>query len=317
MDFFTHVVFGALMYTLILKEITFNYFLYAMFFAFLPDLDIFISPLKRVFKSNYFEHRSGSHSFFIGIVLSTIISSIYSVLKQQPFLILWIISIIFYGIHVSLDLLNTTKIPCFYPISKKEYCFSVEKAGSSFTFLTSWIFIVSLLIVYHFFPDNTLLLFVINTYTYFILAYYFFRILTKIWVNSHLKENQKYFPGVLPLYFFIYEKEILNDNILLRVEKRSHFKKTKVIYENSEKLTEKEMILFKKGLELCMENYYYSKWTVLPKILRSNDIISIRFFFLEPMIHSRAHYIQFDFDMKSENLKGYNQSFGSIKVDIV
>ena len=80
MDFFTHLIFGSLMYILFLKEVTFNYFFLAMFFAILPDLDIFISPLRRKFKSNYLEHRSGSHSYIIGIILSAIIGGIYSII---------------------------------------------------------------------------------------------------------------------------------------------------------------------------------------------------------------------------------------------
>ncbi|MFX1280471.1 MAG: metal-dependent hydrolase [Promethearchaeota archaeon] len=312
MDFFTHLVFGALMYTFFLKDITFEYILYAMFFAILPDLDIFISPLRRKFKSNYLEHRSASHSYIIGIILSTIIGLFYSILTKQSFPIIWIIGIIFYGIHVSLDLLNTTKIPCFYPISRREYCFSVEKAGSSFTFLTSWIFIASFLIVYNFFPDNALLLLAINTYTYFLLVYYTFRILTRIWVSSHLTENQKYFPGVLPFFFFIFEKKIENNTLSLQIEKRSHLWKTKIIYQNSEKLTLEEMMFLKKGLEKCMENYYYAKWTVLPKIYRFNGQITLKLFFLEPMVRSKAHYIQFDFNKELKEVVGYKHSFGKI-----
>jgi len=314
MDFFTHLVFGALMYIFFLKEVTFNYLLYAMFFAILPDLDIFIFPLKRIFKSNYLEHRSGSHSYFIGVIISTIIGGIYSILTQHPFFIVWIVGIIFYGIHVSLDLLTTTKIPCFYPLSKKEYCFYVEKAGSSFTLLTSWIFIASLLIVYNYFPDITLLFLVINIYTYFIVGYYIFRILTKVLIGSHLKENQKYFPGVLPFYFFVFEKKIVNNNLSLRLEKKSHISRAKLIYKNNSNLTLQEMSIFKKGIELCMENYYYAKWTVLPIFFRNDGAFSIRFFFLEPMVHSRAMYIQFDFDMNTEKVIGYNQSFGRFNV---
>ena len=310
MDFFTHLIFGALMYTFFLKEVTFNYFFLAMFFAILPDLDIFISPLKRRFKSNYLEHRSGSHSYVIGVILSTIIGGIYSILTQQSFFIVWIIGIIFYSIHVSLDLLTTTKIPCFYPISKKEYCFYVEKAGSSFTLLTSWIFITSLLIIYFYFPDITLFFLIINIYTYFIVGYYIFRILTKVWISSHLKENQKYFPGVLPLYFFIFEKEIVNNNISLRLEKRSHISRTKLIYKNNSNLTQLEMGFFKKGMEICMKNYYFAKWTVLPIFFRNDGVFSIKLFFLEPMIRTRALHIQFDFDMNTKEVIGHNQSFG-------
>ncbi|MFX1591875.1 MAG: metal-dependent hydrolase [Promethearchaeota archaeon] len=309
MDFFTHLVFGALMYTFFLKEITFSYLIYALIFAVLPDLDVFLSPLKRVFKSNYLEHRSGSHSYFIGVILSTIIGGIYSIITQQSFFIVWIIGIIFYGIHVSLDLLTTTKIPCFYPISKKEYCFYVEKAGSSFTFLSSWIFITSLLLTYIYSLNTTLFILIINIYTSFILFYYIFRILMKIWIGSHLKRNQKYLPGVLPFKFFIFEKEMVNNNISLHLEKKSLFSRTKLIYKNNSILTPQEMDSFKKGLELCMENYYYAKWTVLPIFFRNDGVFSIRFFFLEPMVHSRALFVQYDFDINTERLIDNNQGY--------
>ena len=308
MDLVTHLVFGALIYNLFLNEVTFDYFIYAMIFAILPDLDIFLSPLRRKFKSNYLEHRSGSHSYVIGVIISTIIGGVYSTLTYQSFFLVWIIGIIFYGIHVSLDLLNTTKIPCFYPLSKKEYCFYIEKAGSSFTLLTSIIFIISVLVVFNYFPS--LFFTVINIYTFFMVVYYIYRIVTKIWINSHLKKNQKYLPGVLPFYYYIFEKEIVDNNISLQIEKKSHFSRSKSIYKNKSNLTQQEMEIFNKGIELCMENYYYAKWTFLPIFIRNEGVFSIRFFFLEPMVHSRAMYIQYNFDLVTEKVIGYNQSFG-------
>ena len=301
------------MYLLFLKEVTFDYLLLAMFFAILPDLDIFIFPLKRIFKSNYLDHRSGSHSYIIGIVITGIISAIYSTLTQKSFLIVWIIGIIFYGIHVSLDLLTTTKIPYLYPISKREYCFYVEKAGSSFTLLTSWIFITDLLIIYFYFPDIYLLLLTINIYTYFVLLYYSYRIITKVWINSHLKDNQKYFPGVLPFYYYIFEKKSSQNSISVHIEKKSHFSGSKLIYKNISILNSVEMEIFEKGMELCMQNYYYAKWTVLPIFLKKEGIFSIRFFFMEPMVRARAMYIQYDFSLSSKQEIGYHQKFGRIQ----
>ncbi|MHA2282203.1 MAG: metal-dependent hydrolase [Promethearchaeota archaeon] len=313
MDFFTHLVFGALMYLLFLKAVTFDYFLLAMFFAILPDLDIFITPLKRIFKSNYLEHRSGSHSYIIGIIVTGIISVIYSILTQQSFGIVWVIGIIFYGIHVSLDLLTTTKIPCLYPVSKREYCFYVEKAGSSFTLLTSWLFITTLLIIFFYFPDIYLLLFAINFYTYFVLFYYLYRSLTKIWISSHLKDNQKYFPGVLPFYFLIFEKESSQNSFSVLIEKKSHFSRSKLVYKNNSILNSVELELFKKGMELRMANYYYAKWTVFPIFFRNEGVFSIRFFFIEPMVRTRAMYVQYDFSLSSKQEIGYHQKFGHIR----
>ncbi|MFX0060226.1 MAG: metal-dependent hydrolase [Candidatus Hodarchaeota archaeon] len=313
MDFFTHFVFGALMYMLFLKDITLDYLAIAIFFSVLPDLDIFITPLRRYFKSNYLEHRSGSHSYVIGTILTGIIGSIYSIVTQRSFIIVWIIGIVFYGIHVSLDLLTTTKIPCFYPVSRKEYCFYVEKAGSSFTLITSWIFITIFLVVFMYFPEIFLLLLIINTYTYFTLAYYLYRILTKIWISSHLKDNQKYFPGVLPFYFYIFEEEKSLNTFSFLIEKKNHFSRSKVIYKNNSILDSEEMELFKKGMDLCIANYYYAKWTVLPTFFRNEGIFSIRFFFMEPMVRARAMYIQYDFNASSKQEIGYHQSFGRIQ----
>jgi membrane-bound metal-dependent hydrolase YbcI (DUF457 family) len=310
MDFFTHMVFGALMYLLFLKEVTFDYFFLATFFALLPDLDVFIFPLRRVFKSNYLEHRSGSHSYIIGILISGIIGIIYSLLTQKPFIVVWVIGIIFYGIHVSLDLLTTTKIPCLYPISKREVCLYVEKAGSSFTLLTSWMFITTLLIIYFYFPDIFLLLSAINIYTYFILFYYLYRIISKTWINSHLEEKQKYFPGVLPIYYYIFEKEISQNTISILIEKKSHFSKSKLIYKNSSNLDSIEREFLKKGMELIRANYYYAKWTVLPIMHRDGEVLSTRFFFIEPMVRARAMYIQFDFDISTKQEIGRHQKFG-------
>ncbi|MGV9198314.1 MAG: metal-dependent hydrolase, partial [Promethearchaeia archaeon] len=208
MDFLTHLVFGALLYNFIFKALPFQYIHYAVFFAILPDLDVFIAPLKRIFKSNYLEHRSGSHSYVIGILISAILSGLFSIFTRQPFYVLWLIGVFFYGLHVSLDLLTTTKIPCFFPLSRKEYCFYVEKAGSSFTLFISLFFIIILSLFFLYVPKFALILVIIDLFTYFFFFYYSFRIAQKFWVNANLNENQKYFPGVLPFYYFIFEKEL-------------------------------------------------------------------------------------------------------------
>ncbi len=312
MDIFTHSVFGALLYIFFLKEVTFDYIILAIFFSFLPDLDIFLYPLKRIFKSNYLEHRGGSHSYIIGIIISAILTIPFSIFRNKSFFIAWIIGSAFYGLHVSMDLLTTTKIPYLYPISKKEYSFYVEKAGSSFTFLTSLIFLIILLVMYYNSASLSLFMSVINFYTYFYLFYYLYRIIAKVWINLHLKDNQKYFPGVLPFYYTIFEYDITHDGVSLCIEKKSHFLTSKVIYKNHSVLKPEEMILFKKAIELCNEHYYYAKWTVLPIFFRENDLFSVRFFFLETMVRGRTHYIQFNFDTYTQQYIDSNQGYGHI-----
>ena len=312
MDLITHAVVGALVYIFTFQYFTPGFLLYALFFAILPDLDMLLSPLRRKLKSKYLEHRSGSHSYVMGIFISAVIGSIYSFFTQQSFLIVWIIGIIFYGIHISLDLLNTTEIPCFYPISKKEYSFYVEKAGSSFTLMTSLIFIISYILALNFSQDALLPTFIIYFYAYFNLGYYSYRIFTKVWITSHLNENQKYFPGILPTTYYIFESESTNNALSLSLIKKSHITREKVLYKNSVALTPIEEILFKRSMEICKENYYFAKWTILPIFTQNDNTFSVRLFFIEPLVHSRAMYIQFDFNISSEELIASDQSFGRL-----
>ena len=313
MDFFTHLVFGGLTYILFLKEVTFEYIILAMFFAVLPDLDIFIMPLKKIFKSNYLNHRGGSHSYITGVIISFIASIIISILTPRPFLFNWFIGIFFYGLHVSMDLLTTTKIPYLYPLSKKELSFYVEKAGSQFTMLNSVILLFVLTWLYNASVSFYTFMAVINFYTFFYIVYYLIRIASKLLVSSKLNENQKYFPGVLPFYFIIYEYEIAGNEISLGLFKKSLFSKTVIIYKDKSFLSSQEMIFFQKGIELCSENYYFAKWTLLPIFIRSDGKFAIRFFFLEPMMHGRAMNIQFEFDILTQQLIRTKRSYGRIQ----
>jgi len=313
MDFFTHLVFGALTYLLFLREVTFDYFFLAIFFSILPDLDIFLAPLKRVIKSRYLEHRGGSHSYVIGIIISFIVSIISLPLTQQFFFIAWIIGSLFYGLHVSMDLLTTTNIPYLYPLSKKEHCFYVEKAGSMFTFVNSIIFIILPGILFRFFSGMLFIQIYINFYTYFFIIYYFYRIMSKIFVSRTLNNNQKYFPGVLPFYFRLYNHEIIGNEITSSIEKKSHFSKKIDIIKIEATLSAQEKNLLVKAEERNNNHYYFAKWTSLPIFIRKEGTFSIRFFFLETMMHRRNMYIQYDFDTATQKFIGANQGSGRIQ----
>lgn len=313
MDFFTHTVFGAFMYLLFLKDVTLAYLIPAMFFSILPDLDIFIQPLKRIFNSNYLEHRAGSHSYIIGIIISAIMSSIYSILMQNPFIIVWIITSLFYGLHVTMDLLTTTKIPCFYPISKKEHCFYIEKAGSMFTMLNSIFFINILILLNLISADISIFRVVINLYTSFFILYYFYRTISKARISSNLKNNQKYFPGVLPFYYTIFNHEIVNNEVSSSIQRKSHFSKSKEIENINIDLNTGEMALFEKAVALYNANYYLAKWTMFPIFIRNDRIFSIRFFFLETMMRKRSMHIQYDFGTVNQQLIGFRQGYGPIQ----
>ena len=312
MDLFTHLVVGALTYILFMRDITLDYLAIAIFFSVLPDLDIILMPLKRIFKSKYLDHRGGSHSYIIGIIIASIIGSIYSILRQESFFIVWIIGSLFYGLHVSMDLLTTTRIPYLFPISRKERSFNIEKAGSFFTMVNSVLFFVGSMLIFIISADIIALTFFIDFYTIFFVIYYLYRISSKLWFSSKLHKNQKYFPGVLPFFFIIFKKEIVENEISLSIVRRSHFSKNQEILNTKTILSDEEMVLFEQGMALCNKYYYFAKWTAVPIFIRKEGVFSIRFFFMETMMHKRNMFIQYDFDLVSQQIISFNRGSGNI-----
>ncbi len=73
------------------------------------------------------------------------------------------------------------------------------------------------------------------------------------------------------------------------------------------------MTFFQKGMELCSENYYIAKWTLLPIFIRNDGNFVIRFFFLEPMMRGRAMNIQYEFDILNHQLIRIKRSYGRIQ----
>ncbi len=314
MDIFSHVVFGALIYLLFLRNISYEYFFLALFFVILPDLDIFLMLLKGKFKSTYLDHRAGSHSYVIGVILSFIISLVYSPLTRKPFFIVWIVGSFFYGIHVSQDMLTTTKIPYLYPLSKKEKGFYVEKAGSLFTMICSTIFFILLIIFYYNSVDLNYYRILVDFYTSFFLIYYLYRIISKILVSTKLNGNQQYLPGVLPFYYLIFDKEIEDKKISLSLIKKAHFRIAKEILKYEVFLNLEEITLFEKATKLSKSNYYFAKWTTLPLFIRRDGVFSVKLFFLEIMTRKKTLHVQYDFDYSTQQLISFSQKRSKIQI---
>ena len=302
------------MYLLFMRDVTLDFLAIAIFFSVLPDLDIFLMPLKRIFKSNYFEHRGGSHSYIIGIIVASIFGGLFFFLRQRPFFIIWVIGSLFYGLHVSMDLLTTTRIPYLFPISRKERSFNVEKAGSFFTMVNSVTFLIVLVLIFNFSADIIFLRFLIDFYTVFFLIYYFYRISSKLWFSSKLNKNQKYFPGVLPFFFVIFERVLVENELSLSIVRKSHFSKNREIFNTKTILNDEEMVFFEQSIALCNEYYYFAKWTPVPIFIRKEGIFSIRFFFIETMMRKRTMFIQYDFDILTRQMISFNRSSGHKKI---
>ena len=298
------------MYLLFMRDVTLDFLFIALFFSVLPDLDIFLMPLKRIFKSNYFEHRGGSHSYIIGIIVASIFGGLLFFLRQRPFFIVWVIGSLFYGLHVSMDLLTTTRIPYLFPMSRKERSFYVEKAGSFFTMVNSVTFLIILMLIFNFSADIIALTFFIDFYTVFFLIYYFYRISSKLWFSSRLNSNQKYFPGVLPFFFIIFERKLVENELSLSLVRKSLFSKNQEIFNTTTVLKDEEMVFFEQAIALLNEHYYFAKWTAVPLFSKKEGIFSIRIFFIETMMRKRTMFVQYNFDIITQQMISFKRTSG-------
>jgi len=310
MDLFTHLVVGALMYLLFMRDVTLDFLVIAVFFSILPDLDVFLMPLKKILHSKYFEHRGGSHSYIIGIIVAGIFSGLFFIFRQRPFFIVWIIGSLFYGLHVSMDLLTTTRIPYLFPISRKERSFNIEKAGSFFTMVNSFIFLITSMFISIFSANIIVLRFFIDFYTIFFLIYYFYRISSKLWFSSKLNKNQKYFPGVLPFFFILFERKLVENELSLSLVRKSLFSKNQEIFNTTTVLNDEEMAFFEQAIKLSNEHYYFTKWTMVPLFSKKEGIFSIRFFFIETMMRKRTMFIQYNFDILTQQMISFKRISG-------
>ncbi|MBN1802267.1 MAG: metal-dependent hydrolase [Candidatus Lokiarchaeota archaeon] len=310
MDIFTHALFGGLLYLVFMKDVNLQFFFLAVFCVILPDLDIFLGPLKRVFKSKYLQHRGGSHSFVIGALISLVVGGVYSLIFRQPFLSSWIVAMVFYGLHVAMDLLTTTSVPFLFPISKKEVSFNAEKAGSLFTMINSLAFLILIVVLFYNSVDFIVYIVLINVYTALFLIYYAFRILSKIFVSLRLNDGEKVFPGVLPSYFTIFSNKIDDKEIISSIERINLFSKKKIIYNNSVLLAENELELFNKGLAWCNDDYYFAKWTKFPVFIRKQNKFIVRLYFVEIMNRQSSLYVQLTFNHLDKDLLSIKQGRG-------
>ena len=220
MDFLSHFFLGFLISATTVNTLGFEFFFYASLMSMLPDFDIFLHPISKKKESYFLSHRGGSHSYIMSLFISVITSGIFTLITGKSFILAYIIGCIFYSLHVTFDLLTTSKIPIFYPISKKEYRLSVDRAVNlllmGISGITILIYIVLLNIFIRLYYSENVWKVILACY----LIYFSYKILTKIWVKARLPDNCQFIPGIFPFVYSIYEKKSEENFISFKLTKK-------------------------------------------------------------------------------------------------
>jgi len=313
MDFFSHLLIGVLTSIFSLKKFAPEFITFAGVMVILPDIDIFLHPLGR--KYYYLSHRCGFHSYIIAIFIAAVSGGIFSYITGYSFFSAWLIGFLFYSLHITLDFITTSKIPLFYPISKKEYRFGAERA------INPLLMFISAIIVFIFIRLNQIgakwIIFrtLVNICMIAYMSYLIYRLSTKIWIQYRLNEGIYFIPDFIPFFYYIYEKQDEKDRISFKLIKKIQFfskdikKKIHHIKKNS-----KEMNFFKKAIDLSKQYRFFNKWErIFPVIENIENTISIKIFLAESIIHNLGYFLEVVYDKKTNNIIKKSDGFNIIK----
>ncbi|MBD3340522.1 MAG: hypothetical protein GF353_15545 [Candidatus Lokiarchaeota archaeon] len=294
MDFFTHLLIGALLSVFVVKPFGSEFILLAMFMAILPDLDVFLEFSKKIRSSLMLSHKGMSHSIFTGLALSAIVGFFLSTLWSESLFLVWITGFLFYSLHLFLDYLGASKIPLFYPLTKKRFRFIVERAINPLMMLVS----ISITIVYcilffvapRIFYSETLSVLIFMLF----IIYFLYRVLSKIVIQARLPEHQRYIPGILPFTYTIYEIKKSKFSFDYRLIKKRQFRSKEIDLVNSSIVKGSlEMELLEKALLMRFRYTFFLKWEALIPIIKQDDKhITVILFLGESFARETAYYLK-------------------------
>ena len=316
MDFFTHFFFGFLLSACTVNALGIEFFFFSSLMSMLPDFDVFLHPLAKKKESYFLSHRGGSHSYIMSLFVSAITSGIFFLLTGKSFILAYIIGCIFYSLHVTLDLFTTSKIPIFYPISKKEYRLMVDRAVNLLLMLISLTTIITYIILLNFwirlYYSENIWRVILACY----LIYFVYKILTKMWVKARLPDNCQFLPGIFPFVYSIYENKSNENHISFKLTKKFQFSSKSVeVIESKIKNNSIEMKFFERTKKLFEKFRFFKKWeAVIPIIWENDSNINVLIFLAESYANGTAYNLEISYDKNSGTINKTSYGFSKVMI---
>jgi len=244
-----------------------------------------------------------------------LIALIISVLRKTFFFEIWIAGFIGYSLHVSLDFFTASKIPIFYPISKKEFRIIADRAINPVLFIFSglnFIILISFLHInpdYHFFRTLTMI------YSYIYLGYFGARAILRIAVQIQLSKNEQYIPGIIPFSYFIYMKNINNGDMAFKLIKKFAFSRKSEEIINHSILKDSHFVpYFEIAEKVSQEFRFFHKWnSIIPFFNEKNNLINIVLILAESYSRESSYFLSIILDKNSKQVISKEEGFGSFK----
>lgn len=315
MDIFTHLLMGTLACFPLLGKVSPVAIILLWVMSVSPDLDLFLEPLQKIRKIYFLSHKAASHSYIVGLLLTGLISLIISILRSVAFFEIWIAGFIGYSIHVSLDFFTASKVPIFYPFSKKEFRILADRAINPLLGLFSGINLLTLLISYYINPDYYFFMNITSFYLYIYLILFGFRALLRILVQIRTPKNSHYIPGFIPVFYLLLENKESENIVTFKLFKRSIFskKKKELLFKQISK-NSNEMFFFKKAIEVSRNYRFFHKWNAIFPFFKEDDkLINVTLMLAESYSRMSSHFLSVVFNKETNQIISKKNGFSHHK----
>lgn len=311
MDNFTHLLMGTLACFPLLGKISPVAIIFLWVMSVFPDLDVFLEPLQKIRKMYFLSHKAGSHSYIVGLLLTGLISLIISLIGSVAFFEIWVAGFIGYSIHISLDFFAASKVPIFYPFSKKEFRILADRAINPILGLFSIINLVTLLLSYYINPSYSFLINLASFYLYIYLSLFGFRIFLRTLVQIKSPKGSQYIPGFIPVFYLLLEKKVYNNYITFQLFKRSIFsKKKKELLSKQISKDSNEMFFFEKAIEVSKDYRFFHKWTAIFPFFKENEkFINVILILAESYSRMSSHFLSVEFNKQTKQVVSKKNGF--------
>lgn len=304
MDIFSHLLIGTLACFKLLGKICPEAIILLWIMSVFPDLDVFLEPLQKIRKMYFLSHKAGSHSYIIGLIFTGIVSLIITIFSSCAFVEIWIAGFIGYSIHVSLDFFTASKVPIFYPLSKKEFRIIADRAINPFLGLFSGVNLLILLISYYIKPDYNYFMNLTSFYIYIYAILFGFRTIIRIIVQIRSPRGSHYIPGFLPIFYYVLENQVNANNTIFKLTKRSIFSKKRDELLKREILNNSiEMVFYEKAKEVSKEYRFFHKWNaIFPFIQERGELIKVVLILAESYSRMSSHFLSIVFNKNTKQI---------------
>lgn len=313
MDYFTHILFGAVTFVVVVHPVNLAWIIFAAFMTGLPDFDVLLLPLSKIYPSYYFHHRGGSHSYITGIVVAALFAAIFWGITGESFFVAWFVGALFYNLHLTLDVLTTYKTPLFYPLVKKEYKYDFEQAINPALMFIS-LCVNLFLAFYPKTPSEFEIAATVIAIIYY--GYLIYRIGAKLVVERNASPGTHFFPGMSPFHYYLLQQTTTTSGTEYRLSKHvSIFRKVTELLHLIIPANSTTSAWFELAKNSIPHGRLFGKWEfAIPFVEEYGDRVQVKMMFAETFIASGGFCIIVEFERNTRQVLGIRQKWERVKI---